>query len=109
MAFVNLLKIHHPSEFSLVLKALFDGAVEKNESYVKNGLGENFRVFSSLEDALEGLKRGHTLFVQIEKKFLNINFAQKFVNVSEYDRLNYPGCAQESLEDLVNKGIVTFL
>ena len=89
------------SEYATVLKTLYEKALEQPKGYSVNGVIGNYRVFSDWEDAWEGLKRGHTLFVQIGTKFLNINFAKTSLDVSSYNEINFPNCAQEILKDIL--------
>jgi hypothetical protein len=89
------------SEYATALQALYEKALEQPKNYSVNGVIGTFRVFSDLEDALKCLKRGHTLFVQIGRKFLNINFAKIPLDVSSYNEINFPNCAQEILKDIL--------
>jgi hypothetical protein len=93
----------HNSNFSRVLEVLFEEANEKPESCSINGVRGKYRVFSDLEEALKGLKRGHTLFVEVGNKILNVNFGKKCLDISEYRRINYPGY-EKALETLLMEG-----
>jgi hypothetical protein len=100
----NFLDIDN-SDFPRVLEILFQEAQENPKNCSINGVRGKYRIFSDLEEALEGLKRGHTLFVQIGCRLLNINFGRKPLDISEYKRVNCSGY-KKALEILSTDEII---
>lgn len=107
MAGENLLKVRN-SDFKVVLETLFSGAIENPSVNFIPNIDGPFRYFRSIEEAVKGLKRGHTLFVQIGNRFLNINFSKFPIDLSGYDLINGEGRAKKILQESFNGEIEIF-
>lgn len=89
------------SKLAQILRILFEKALEQPDGYLVDGVEGRYRSFSTIEAAVKGLKKGHTLFVCIGSKYLNINFARMPLDVTCYNRINKPVEAGDILREFI--------